>query len=532
MKRITALVLALLMICSFAGCRKGPTLDPNDIGSGSYYGSEWEYEYVEVSGEENPTGNSNTNGNKDNNKNNNNKNNNNKNNNTSSDKKGTTTIDRQDDLDLGVKVPKGKYDFGGKELVISVWTDSTPKLGKSKAEDARYYAMQYTMRKYNIGSIKYKVMASGSVAYNTAFVKYAASGDFWGDIMNTHSDYVKGYIQKGLIQNIKPAAATLNNNYFRTDVCSVGSGAYGFSTKGKVNYREHFLVYNTDLIKKNNLEDPKALYKKQQWTWDKYQEYVRTITDSNKDIYGMAIPNFHSLFNDPAHSSDYIDSKGKYVCGWLDPKKNQMMDKLYNWIIEMYNENTVFGDFIIGQEALDSSRDAFRNGKIGFIFADNNNVCKNFKNEGLKNYSIVAAPTADGKHKYYNNTAHYAFWSLPVTKSRYPAEQVLAVANDLFCTTDPTHGKAYYEQSDNEKIEELYSNYYVSKEDAKYYLDLGKVTTTHYGWGIFVNESFQVAREMLQPVLQGKATWQKVKAQYAPQRQADIDSSLNSGLYK
>ena len=57
------------------------------------------------------------------------------------------------------------------------------------------------------------------------------------------------------------------------------------------------------------------------------------------------------------------------------------------------------------------------------------------------------------------------------------------------------------------------------------------MTSTHYGWGIFVNESFQVAREMLQPVLQGKTTWAKAKAQYASQRQSDIDKSLNSGLY-
>lgn len=523
MKRITALVLAVLMLCSFAGCRKGPALDPTTDEGSSYWGSEWEieYEYVEVEGES-----SGTSSNKD--KNNTNKD---KNNNKDKDKTGTTTVNRRDDLDLGVDVPKGKYDFGGKDLVIAVWSESTPELGKSKQEDAQYYAMQYTMRKYNIGSIKYQVMASGAVAYNSSFVKFAAAGDFWADIMTTHSDYVKGYIQKGLLQNIKPAASALDSNYFRSDVCSVGSGAYGFGGKSKLTLREHFLVYNTDLIKKNNLKDPKTLYNEKKWTWDKYQEYVRTITDVSKDVYGMAIPNFHQLFNDPNHSTDYKDANGKYICGWLDPTKNQMRDKLYNWIIEMYNEGSVFGDFIIGQEALDSSRDAFRNGKIGFIFADNQNVCKLFKSEGLKNYSIVAAPTVDGAHKYYNNTAHYAFYSLPVTKARYSAEQLLTVVNDLFCITNPTHGKAYYVQSEDELADQLYADYYLSKADAKYYIELGKVTSTHYGWGIFVNESFQVAREMLQPVLQGKTTWAKANAQYASQRQSDIDKSLNSGLY-
>lgn len=519
MKKLTALILAMAMLFSFAGCKEGPSLNPDeDMGSGSYWGSEWEIEYIEVEGEAADTASSGSSGNK-----------------TSSSKDkgktGTTTVKVDENLDLGVEVPKGEYDFKGGDLVIAVWAESTPELGKSKAEDARYYAMQYTMKKYNIGSIQYKVMASGSVAYNTSFVKYAASGDFWGDIMNTHSDYVKGYIQKGLLQNIKPVASKLDSNYFTSECCSVGSGAYGFGSKGNITLREAFLVYNTDLLKKNNLEDPKSLYNKNQWTWEKYQEYVRTITDVSKDVFGMAIPNFHQLFNDPSHSPDYIDANGKYVCGWLDPAHNQMQDKLYNWIIEMYEEGSVFGDFIIGQPAIDSARDAFRNGKIGFIFGDNANVCKQFKSEGLKNYSIVAAPTVDGSHKYYNYSAHYAFWSLPVTKARYSSEQLLAVVNDLFCTSNPTHGKAYYEQSEDELAEQLYASYYLTKADAQYYVNLGKVTSTYYGWGIFVNESFQVAREMLQPVLQGKTTWQKAKAQYASQRQSDIDKSLNSGLY-
>lgn len=527
MKRLVSLVLALFMLCTFAGCKDNPSLDPTtDMGSDEYsYYSDWEWEEEEDSdsGEDSESE----------------KKEDSKSGTASKDKdsdKGSTSKDTgskivNTNIDLGVTVPKGEYDFGGKDLVVTVWTDYAPSLGESKSEDARYYAVHYAMQKYNIGSVEFKKIASGQVAYNQTFIKYAASGDFWGDIMNVHSDYVKAYIQQGLIQNLKSTSGKLNSKYFVTDCCNVGSGAYGFSAKGAITLREHFLIYNTDLLKKNNLEDPQKLYNQNKWTWDKYQEYVRTITDSNKDIKGMAIPNFHQLFNDPVYSADYIDSNGKYVCGWTDNSRSAKMDKLYNWIIEMYNEGSVFGDFIIGQEALDSSRDAFRNGKVGFLFADNS-LCKTFKSEGLKNFKIVAGPTEDGSHKYYNSSAHYSFWGLPSTKSRYSAEQLMAVCNDLFTTTDSTHGKAYYAQSEDELAESLYADYYLSMADAKYAISVGKVTSSYYGWGIFVNESFQVAREMLQPVLQGDITWANAKKKYVSQRQSDLDKSLNSGLYK
>ena len=513
MKKFLAVLLALSLSVSLYGCRKNGGTDTST--------DESDYSSTTISdvSENTDSGNSSASSSASSN--------------TSSGSKGGTASDtvKNTNIDLGVKVPKGEYDFGGKTVTIAVWDDNVePKLGKSALDDAKYYAMHYTMQKYNIGSIVYKKMASGSSAYNTTFIKYAAAGDVWGDIMLAHSDYVKSYIQQGLIQNIKDKAGKLNSNYYNTNVCSVGSGDYGFYPKSAINLREAYLIYNTDLIKRNNLTDPQTLYNNKQWTYKKYQEYARTITDVNKDVYGMAIPNFHQLFNAPELSSIYKDGS-KYKSSFAGGPYKANIDKLYNWIIEMYNEGSVLGDFAIGQEALDQSRDSFRNGKVGFIFGGNT-LCKQFKSEGMKNYKVVAAPTENGEHKYYNMSAHYSFYSLPAKKTKYSTEQLLAVANDLFCTSDSSHGKAYYKVNETEYAEQLYAEYFTSLNDAKYIINLGKDTTSWYGYGIFVNESFQVAREMLQPVLQGKSTWAKVVAQYSSQHQSDLDKSLNSGLYK
>ncbi|MBQ8753152.1 MAG: hypothetical protein IJZ13_08630 [Clostridia bacterium] len=441
-----------------------------------------------------------------------------------------TVIDKEGDL--GVDVPKGEYDFGGKDIVIAVWTDKVqPELGESAAEDARYYALKYAMQKYNIGSIQYKQYSNGAEAYNTTFVKYAASGDFFADVMTTMSWYIDAYVQQDLVQDLTPHLSKLESKYFATNVASVGTGNYGFqSVSGDITLREAYLIYNTDLIKANNLTDPQQVWKNGEWDLDTYRDYCRQITDVNRDIYGMAIGNFHQLFNDPSNSAIYWDATAKkYKSAWLGGDKERLdrINKTYQFIFDLYNDGSVLGDFLIGQQALDQGRDAFRNGKIGFLFGTND-LCAIFKSEGMKNFSVVAAPTADGSHSYWNSSAHYSFYTLPSKNQRYEAAQMLAVVNDMFRTSDPSRGKAYYMRDEAEVVEDLHADYFLTKKDAQFIVELGKCTKTNYPVGIFAKESFQVAREMVQPVLQGKKTWANVIGQYGPVHQKDLDDSLNS----
>lgn len=442
---------------------------------------------------------------------------------------------KDDKLDMGVEVPKGEYDFKGKDLVISVWTDrGQPELGNSDAEDARYYALQYTMKKYNIGKIEYKQYSNGAEDYNNTFIKYAASGDFFADVMTTMSWYIKAYVQKDMVQDLTPHLSKLESEFFATKVASVGTGNYGFNSKSSdVSLRESFLIYNTDLIKANNLTDPQTLWNKNEWTKETYRDYCRQITDENRDIYGMAIGNFHQLFNDPANSPIYWDASAKkYKSAWLNgnPELLNRINAANQYYFDLYNDGSVLGDFLIGQQSLDQGRDAFRNGKIGFIFGTRD-LCATFKSEGMKNFSVVAAPTEDGSHKYWNSSAHYSFFTLPQKNQRYSADQVLAACNDMFRTSDPERGKAYYVRDEEEVADELYADYFLTLKDAKHMIAVGKVTATNYPIGIFAAESFQVAREMIQPVLQGKKTWANVVAEYGPKHQKDLDDSLNS-VYK
>ncbi len=56
------------------------------------------------------------------------------------------------------------------------------------------------------------------------------------------------------------------------------------------------LSYNKNLLHKAGLEDPFQLWKRGEWTWDKYREYARRMTSRNREgkylTFGAAIPSF------------------------------------------------------------------------------------------------------------------------------------------------------------------------------------------------------------------------------------------------
>jgi len=50
----------------------------------------------------------------------------------------------------------------------------------------------------------------------------------------------------------------------------------------------YMMGYNREIIQNHNLEDPQDLWDKGEWTWEKFREYCRVITDPTQDIYGWS----------------------------------------------------------------------------------------------------------------------------------------------------------------------------------------------------------------------------------------------------
>ena len=53
------------------------------------------------------------------------------------------------------------------------------------------------------------------------------------------------------------------------------------------------LGFNLDMIREANLENPQDLWDRGEWTWDKFEEYLKVLTkdtngDGQIDVYGMS----------------------------------------------------------------------------------------------------------------------------------------------------------------------------------------------------------------------------------------------------
>ncbi len=105
------------------------------------------------------------------------------------------------------------------------------------------------------------------------------------------------------------------------------------------------LIYNESTIKEYNLEDPRELFRKGEWTWDKMLEMMRTFTDPNDTQggqfgrYGMDGWNFaytiHTTSGVPFVS---MNSEGKLQSNLMDPSVERYM----NFLSEMKQSGVIF----------------------------------------------------------------------------------------------------------------------------------------------------------------------------------------------
>lgn len=64
--------------------------------------------------------------------------------------------------------------------------------------------------------------------------------------------------------------------------------SYLFNTSVLSEVRTYVLAFNMDMIKAKNLENPQDLWDRGEWTWDKWREYLKALTDLDNNIYGWS----------------------------------------------------------------------------------------------------------------------------------------------------------------------------------------------------------------------------------------------------
>lgn len=126
------------------------------------------------------------------------------------------------------------------------------------------------------------------------------------------------------------------------------------------------LAFNKQMLEDNNLEDPRDLYARGEWTWDKFIEYCQTLTqdtdgDGQTDQYGYCgfiNETFEQLMM--SNGANVASGKTEQLSSAATGETLQMVSDMYN----TYNICYPY-DFESGDDST-SMRGQYREGNIGF----------------------------------------------------------------------------------------------------------------------------------------------------------------------
>ena len=124
------------------------------------------------------------------------------------------------------------------------------------------------------------------------------------------------------------------------------------------------LAFNVSLLEDNNLEDPRELYARGEWTWDKFVEYCQVLTqdtdgDGVVDQYG-----FDGFAKDVV--GQLIMSNGASIAaGTTETLSSPATGEALQFYSDLYNVYNVCAPYCF-ENPWDVLRFTYRNGNIGF----------------------------------------------------------------------------------------------------------------------------------------------------------------------
>lgn len=127
------------------------------------------------------------------------------------------------------------------------------------------------------------------------------------------------------------------------------------------------LAFNKQMLEDNNLEDPRALYERGEWTWDKFIEYCKVLTqdtdgDGQIDQYG------YCGFINETFEQLMMSNGANVASGKTEQLSSAETGEALQMISDMYNTYNVCYpyDFESGDDST-TMRGQYREGNIGFF---------------------------------------------------------------------------------------------------------------------------------------------------------------------
>ncbi len=126
------------------------------------------------------------------------------------------------------------------------------------------------------------------------------------------------------------------------------------------------LGFNMQLLEENNLEDPRELYKRGEWTWDKFIEYCQVLTqdtdgDGQIDQYG------YCGYENETMEQLMMSNGASIATGTTETLSSAATGEALQMMYDMYNTYQIAYPYDFEGTPSDSMRIQYREGNIGFF---------------------------------------------------------------------------------------------------------------------------------------------------------------------
>jgi predicted pyridoxine 5'-phosphate oxidase superfamily flavin-nucleotide-binding protein len=251
--------------------------------------------------------------------------------------------------ELEAETPVGSIkDLGGREIVFLSWYDNNPVINAAlpgatvDPETSTNYTLDMmnwdTMQRVYTGlncTFRYNLVASYDELLPLLTTSVLA-GDPAGDLAMMAGPWMIGSIGSDLIKpynDYLPESHDLftSQTYFKQQAVFQDK-VWAASGQG-VQSGGNFLGINMDILRSIGGEDPRELYDRGEWTWDKFLELARMATmdtdgDGAIDQFGISgVPD--NMLTGFIASNDGLLVTDDYKVGFNDPKTMRALDLAY-----------------------------------------------------------------------------------------------------------------------------------------------------------------------------------------------------------
>ena len=181
-------------------------------------------------------------------------------------------------------------DLGGRTITYMTWWEE-PVQGSNQQAVEYWETKTKVEEKYNC---KFNFAYASESGWQSKVTASILSGDPICDVFSTEYEYFYGMNKSGLlypVSDLKNFDFSDSSKWWAPgmEYSNVDGKQYGMCLSGG---EFSLILYNKDLLKKNNQPDLYELQKSGELTWKRIVEIAKACTDSSRGIYGMAPSQF------------------------------------------------------------------------------------------------------------------------------------------------------------------------------------------------------------------------------------------------